>query len=244
MDDLKKNVREIVFDTETTGFNAKGDDRITEIGCIEIVDLLPTGRSFHSYCDPLRDVPEKVVEITGLTTEFLRGKPLFGDVADDFLDFIGDATLIAHNAQFDIGFINAELVRSGREPLPQSRFKDTLAMAHAKFPGSPASLDALCKRFGISLSSRDKHGAIVDSELLAAVYLELCGGRAMNLGLDKKPETTENESGFPTAKQRPNPLVLLPTEDETTAHREFISSLKGDRIVWEKIWAKQERGRP
>jgi DNA polymerase-3 subunit epsilon len=117
-------------------------------------------------------------------------------------------------------------------------------MAHAKFPGSPASLDALCKRFGSSLSSRDKHGAIVDSELLAAVYLELCGGRAMNLGLDKKPEATENESGFPTAKQRPNPLVLLPTEDETTAHRKFVSSLKGDRIVWEKIWAKQEHGRP
>lgn len=239
--------REIVFDTETTGFHAKGDDRITEIGCIEIVDLLPTGNSFHAYCDPLRDVPPKVVEITGLTTEFLRGKPLFTDVADDFLAFIGDATLIAHNAQFDIGFINAELARSGRDILPQSRFKDTLAMAHAKFPGSPASLDALCKRFGISLSSRDKHGAIVDSELLAAVYLELCGGRAMSLGLDAKPDATKNESGFPTAKSRPTPLTPLTrmtTETETKAHREFVSSLKSERIVWEKIWTKRERGRP
>ena len=233
--------REIVFDTETTGFHAKGDDRITEIGCIEIIDLLPTGRQFHSYCDPLRAVPDKVVEITGLTTDFLRGKPLFGDVADDFLAFIGDSTLIAHNAQFDIGFINAELIRSGREPLPQSRFKDTLAMAHAKFPGSPASLDALCKRFGISLSSRDKHGAIIDSELLAAVYLELCGGRAMSLGLDAKPDITENESGFPTAKQRTSPLVIMASEAERMAHREFIGSFKTDRIVWEKVWKSQER---
>ncbi len=244
MDDLKKNIREIVFDTETTGFHAKGDDRITEIGCLEIIDLLPTGRQFHCYLDPQREVPDKVVEITGLTTHFLRGKPLFKDKADEFLEFVGTSTLIAHNAQFDMGFINAELERSGRKALPASRFKDTLAMAHAKFPGSPASLDALCKRFGISLSSRDKHGAIVDSELLALVYLELSGGRAMNLGLDAKAEATENESGFPTAKSRPVPLSLMPTEIETKAHREFIGSFKGDRIVWEKIWSKQERGRP
>ena len=245
--------REIVFDTETTGFDAKGADRITEIGCIEIIDLLPTGRQFHCYLDPQREVPDKVVEITGLTTDFLRGKPLFKDKADEFLEFVGDATLIAHNAQFDMGFINAELVRSGRAPLPAKQFKDTLAMAHAKFPGSPASLDALCKRFDISLSARDKHGAIIDSELLAAVYLELSGGRAMSLGLDAKPETTENESGFPTAKARPkqheqsnrqNPLVLLPTEDETKAHREFIGSFKNERIVWEKVWKQRERGRP
>lgn len=243
MDGLKKNIREIVFDTETTGFHAKGDDRITEIGCLEVVDLLPTGKQFHCYLDPQREVPEKVVEITGLTTEFLRGKPLFKDKADEFLAFVGTSTLIAHNAQFDMGFINAELVRAGRDPLPAGRFKDTLAMAHAKFPGSPASLDALCKRFGISLSARDKHGAIVDSELLAAVYLELSGGRAMNLGLDAKPEVTTNESGFPIAKQRPTPLTLLPTEDETKAHREFIGSLKSDRIVWDKIWKQRERGR-
>lgn len=236
--------REIVFDTETTGFDAKGADRITEIGCLEVIDLLPTGRQFHAYLDPQRDVPDKVVEITGLTTEFLRGKPLFKDKADEFLEFIGDATLIAHNAQFDMGFVNAELIRAGRDPLPASRFKDTLAMAHAKFPGSPASLDALCKRFGISLSSRDKHGAIIDSELLAAVYLELSGGRAMSLGLDAKADVAENESGFPAAKPRDTPLKILPSEAERTAHRDFIGLFKTDRIVWDKVWAKREKGRP
>ena len=236
--------REIVFDTETTGFDAKGADRITEIGCLEIINLLPTGRQFHCYLDPQRDVPDKVVEITGLTTEFLRGKPLFKDKADEFLDFIGDATMIAHNAQFDMGFVNAELIRSGRNPIPARRFKDTLAMAHAKFPGSPASLDALCKRFGISLSSRDKHGAIIDSELLAAVYLELSGGRAMSLGLDAKVDAAGSESGFPTAKPRPAPLELLPSEAEAKTHREFMSSLKTERIVWEKIWAKRDKARP
>jgi len=242
MDGSTKNIREIIFDTETTGFNANGDDRITEIGALEIIDLLPTGRQFHCYLDPLRDVPDKVVEITGLTTEFLRGKPLFKDKAEEFLEFIGDSILIAHNAQFDMGFINAELRRSGRDPLPASRFKDTLAMAHAKFPGSPASLDALCKRFDISLSARDKHGAIIDSELLAAVYLELSGGRAMSLGLDAKPAATENESGFPTAKARPKPLIVSPSEEEISAHREFVASFKTD-AVWERIWKRQERGR-
>jgi len=166
-------MREIVFDTETTGFHHKGDDRITEIGCIEIIDLLPTGEYFHAYLDPEREVPDKVVEITGLTTAFLTGKPKFASEAQRFLDFIGDSPLIAHNARFDMGFINAELERAGFARLPTSRFKDTLAMAHEQFPGSPASLDALCKRFDISLSGRDKHGAIIDSELLAAVYLEL-----------------------------------------------------------------------
>lgn len=234
--------REIVFDTETTGFDAKGADRITEIGCLEVIDLLPTGRQFHCYLDPQRDVPDKVVEITGLTTEFLRGKPLFKDKADEFLEFIGDATLIAHNAQFDMGFVNAELIRSGRDPIPASRFKDTLAMAHAKFPGSPASLDALCKRFGISLSARDKHGAIVDSELLAAVYLELSGGRAMSLGLDAVPNAAQNESGFPAAKPRPTPLVVMPTADELGAHREFMGAFKTDRVVWEKVWKTRKRG--
>jgi len=236
-------VREIIFDTETTGFDAKGADRITEIGCIEIIDLLPTGRQFHCYLDPLREVPEKVVEITGLTTEFLRGKPLFKDKADEFLEFVGTATLIAHNAQFDMGFINAELRRAGRDPLPAKRFKDTLAMAHAKFPGSPASLDALCKRFDISLSARDKHGAIIDSELLAAVYLELCGGRAMNLGLDAKPVMVKTDTGFPEAKPRPKPLELVLSEAERKAHRDFIASNIKDGAVWEKLWARQERSR-
>ena len=233
-------MREIVFDTETTGFDAKGADRITEIGCVEIVDLLPTGREFHTFLDPVREVPDKVVEITGLTTEFLRGKPLFKDRAQDFLDFIGDATLIAHNAQFDMGFINAELQRAGFDPLPQSRFKDTLAMAHEAFPGSPASLDALCKRFDISLSERYKHGAIIDSQLLAMVYLELSGGREMRLGLTSGTNTSETETGFPRATQREAPLIHKASETEAEAHKIFVEGLKGE-AVWNKVWSKRQR---
>lgn len=234
-------MREIIFDTETTGFNPKDGDRITEIGCVEIVDLLPTGREWHTFLDPQREVPDKVVQITGLTTEFLMGKPLFKDKAQAFLDFVGDATLIAHNAQFDIGFINAELERAGFAPLPQSRFKDTLAMAHAAFPGSPASLDALCKRFDISLSARDKHGAIIDSQLLAMVYLELSGGREMRLGLDTKAQVTENASGFPTAKPRPKGIDVLRADIDFEAHKAFVEDLKGD-AVWNKVWSRRQRG--
>jgi DNA polymerase-3 subunit epsilon len=234
-------IREIVFDTETTGFDARGADRITEIGCIEIVDLLPTGRQFHAYLDPERDVPEKVVEITGLTTEFLRGKPKFKEEAQGFLDFVGDSILIAHNARFDEGFINAELERAGFDPIPKTRFKDTLAMANAKFPGSPASLDALCRRFDISLSSRDKHGAIIDSELLAAVYLELCGGRERSLGLGGSKEVSHDpyrNSNTAMAKQRPQALAPKLSEAEKEAHRNFISKL-GDEMIWQKYWSRE-----
>ena len=231
-------IREIVFDTETTGFDAKGDDRITEIGCIEIIDLLPTGESFHAYLDPQRDIPERVTEITGLTREFLDGKPLFKDVAQDFLDFIGESTLIAHNADFDRGFVNASLIRAGYDPIPTPRFKDTLRMARAKFPGSPASLDALCKRFDISLSSRDKHGAIVDSELLAQVYLELNGGRERSLGLNPN-ETKQVETVLTSVvNSRPNKLPSRLTQDEKTQHAEFISKL-GDDMMWAKYWTRQ-----
>ena len=157
--------REIVFDTETTGFDARGLDRITEIGCVEVIDLMPTGKTFHAYINPERDVPQKVTEITGLTWEFLKDKPLFADKAQEFLDFVGDSDLVAHNSDFDQGFINAELERARFDPIPSKRFVDTLKIARAKFPGSPASLDALCRRFDISLTSRHKHGALVDSEL-------------------------------------------------------------------------------
>lgn len=231
--------REIVFDTETTGFDAKGDDRITEIGCIEIIDLLPTGESFHAYLDPQRDIPERVTEITGLTREFLDGKPLFKDVAQDFLDFVGDSTLIAHNADFDRGFINASLERAGFDPIPTPRFKDTLRMARAKFPGSPASLDALCKRFDISLTSRDKHGAIIDSELLAQVYLELNGGRERSLGLNpneiKQVETVLTS----VADARPNKLPPSLSEHEKAQHTKFIADL-GDNMMWAKHWARYD----
>ncbi len=235
------SVREIVFDTETTGFNALGDDRITEIGCVEVIDWLPTGEQFHTYIDPERDVPEKVVEITGLTTEFLKGKPKFKDQAQAFLDFVGDSVLVAHNARFDEGFINAELVRAGFKPLPKERFKDTLAMAHEKFPGSPASLDALCKRFDISLSSRDKHGAIIDSELLAAVYLELNGGRARSLGLETLEGEAHNpyrNSNLTMARQRRQSLNHAPSKEEISAHRKFISEI-GEDMIWQKFWERQ-----
>ncbi|HHI88373.1 MAG TPA: DNA polymerase III subunit epsilon, partial [Hellea balneolensis] len=176
--------REIAFDTETTGFHARGDDRITEIGCVELIDLIPSGKTWHSYINPERDIPEKVTEITGLTTEFLKDKPLFADIAEDFREFIGDSPLVAHNASFDRGFINAELERADYEPIHHSLFIDTLEIARAKFPGASNTLDALCKRFEISLATRSTHGALVDAQLLAQVYLELNGGRARTLDLE------------------------------------------------------------
>ena len=231
-------MREIVFDTETTGFDSQGADRITELGCIELIDWLPTGEQFHAYLDPGRDVPQKVVEITGLTTEFLRGKPTFDERADDFLEFIGDSPLIAHNAQFDRGFINAELRRSGRAEIPGDRFIDTLKMANEKFPGSPASLDALCKRFGVSLSSRDKHGAIIDSELLAAVYLELKGGRERSLSLDPVG-TVETLVEFTSPTARPKPLPSLLSDEERAAHAAFIEQMGGSEL-WERVQRRMD----
>lgn len=237
------NKREIVFDTETTGFDAKGADRITEIGAVEIIDLIPTGNTFHAYIDPQRDVPDKVVEITGLTREFLTGKPLFGDKAQEFLEFVGDAQLVAHNAEFDMGFINAELERAGFDPIPRKRFTDTLKIAREKFPGSPASLDALCKRFDISLTSRSKHGALIDSELLAEVYLDLMDGRMRKLGLDDRDQTVITKL-VPVAKPRPNPLPSLVTEEERAAHKDFIEKMGGDdeTMVWQRYWRKAARG--
>lgn len=232
--------REIVFDTETTGFDARGEDRITEIGCIEIIDFLPTGENFHAYLNPQREVPEKVVEITGLTTEFLRDKPLFKSVAQDFLDFIADSPLVAHNADFDRGFINAELERAGFDPIPTPRFIDTLKIARAMFPGSPASLDALCKRFDVSLAARDKHGAIIDSLLLADVYLELNGGRARKLGLGDETQTDRHGLLTSVATPRPTPLAPLSSDAERDAHRKFIKGL-GEDMMWHKVWRKHAK---
>lgn len=231
-------MREIVFDTETTGFDSQGADRITELGCIELIDWLPTGKQFHSFLDPGRDVPQQVVAITGLTTEFLRGKPKFSEKADEFLEFIGDAPLVAHNAKFDMGFINAELRRIGREEIPEARFIDTLAMANAAFPGSPASLDALCKRFDISLSGRDKHGAIIDSELLARVYLELRGGRERSLAFESDAKQSDTNMKAP-ARSRPTPLKPRLTEEERKAHIAFLAEMGGSDL-WQRIERKRE----
>lgn len=231
-------LREIVFDTETTGFDSQGADRITELGCIELIDWLPTGEQFHAYIDPERDVPDKVVQITGLTTAFLRGKPKFGERADDFLEFIGDSPLVAHNAKFDMGFINAELRRVRKDEIPEHRFIDTLAMANKKYPGSPASLDALCKRFDISLSDRDKHGAIIDSELLARVYLELRGGRERSLGLEPNAEQIERVAPK-SAHGRPSPLPSLLSAAEKSAHEAFVAESGGSEL-WDRVLRRMD----
>ncbi|MEK9725249.1 MAG: DNA polymerase III subunit epsilon, partial [Rhodospirillaceae bacterium] len=176
-------MREIVLDTETTGLDPKSGHRIVEIGCIEIVNQVPTGETFHQYVNPERDMPDGAFQVHGLSEEFLSDKPVFAKIAADFLAFVGDSNLVIHNAAFDMGFINAELEATGREPLAMERAIDTVSMARRKFPGAPASLDALCKRFQIDNSNRQLHGALLDAGLLAEVYLELIGGRQRGLGL-------------------------------------------------------------
>jgi DNA polymerase-3 subunit epsilon len=218
--------REIVFDTETTGFSPTEGDRITEIGCVELIDFMPTGRTFHSYVNPQRDVPPRVTEITGLTTAFLADKPLFEDVCEGFLEFVADAPLIAHNAEFDRLFINHELGRAQRPVIADERFLCTLIMARSKFPGVRNSLDSLCERFRISLEKRDKHGALVDAHLLAEVYLELNGGRERRLDLSMSVTVTAAARASAIAP-RPRPLPDLLTEAERAAHAAFIAGLGG-----------------
>ncbi|MGK0266544.1 MAG: DNA polymerase-3 subunit epsilon [Maricaulis sp.] len=227
-------MREIVFDTETTGLYATSGDRVTELGCVEVVDFIPTGRTWHAYVNPQRSTPKEVVAITGLTDAFLADKPLFSHVAEEFIDFVGDAGLVAHNAPFDRGFINMELERLGRSGYAEARFKDTARMARAKFPGSYVSLDALCKRFDISLESRDKHGALVDALLLAEVYLELSGGRTRALDLSGQGVSGPGETVFPPQRARPIVLGQAQTESERAAHAAFIEEL-GANALWKKL---------
>ncbi|MBA4801514.1 MAG: DNA polymerase III subunit epsilon [Euryhalocaulis sp.] len=223
-------MREIVFDTETTGLSPADGDRITEIGCVEVIDFVPTGREYHCYVNPQRSLPPKVTEITGLTDEFLADKPLFADVVEDFMEFVGDARMVAHNAEFDKGFVNAELNRHGRSVLPHERFHCTLVMARKKFPGVRNSLDSLCDRFRISLETRDVHGALVDARLLAKVYLELNGGRERRLDIFEK--TGGGDSGLVAkAPPRPEALPSLVTERERAAHSAFIEEM-GENALW------------
>jgi DNA polymerase III subunit epsilon len=170
-------MREVVLDTETTGLDPLGGDRIVEIGAVELINHIATEETFHGYVNPERDMPPEAFKVHGLSEEFLAGQPIFPDVAEGFLEFIGDSPLIIHNADFDLGFLNAELDRLGKPPIPSARAIDTVRMARKKFPGAPASLDALCRRFQIDISHREQHGALKDSLLLAEVYLELVGGR-------------------------------------------------------------------
>jgi len=228
--------REIILDTETTGFDPKTGDRLVEIGCIEVVDFMPTGKSFHEYCDPLRDMPAEAQKVHGLSAEFLTGKPKFSEIADRFLDFVGDAPVIAHNAAFDRSFVNFELEKCGRPPLPEARWIDTLAMAKKRFPGMYNSLDALCKRYKISLDSRDKHGALIDAHLLAEVYLELQGGKERALELTAV--VTASMTAQLTAGaygQRPRPLAPRSTDAERAVHAEWISATLKEKAVWVKL---------
>lgn len=228
-------MREIVLDTETTGFDAEKDDRIVEIGALELFNHMPTGKTFHEYIDPERSMPTSAFEVHGLGDDFLRGKPKFADIADAFLDFVGDdAKLVIHNASFDMKFLNAELKRANRPTLPWKRALDTLALAREKFPGSPNTLDALCRRFKVDNSGRELHGALLDSELLAEVYLELIGGRQPDLVLDRPSEPDDNApEGQRMIRRatRPRPLQPRLSEEEKAAHKDFIAKI-GDSAVW------------
>lgn len=231
-------MREIVLDTETTGLNAAGDDRIIEIGCVELLNYIPSGKFFHVYINPKRDVPMEAQNVHGITTEFLKDKPLFREVADEFLTFIENDTLIIHNASFDIGFLNAELKRVNRTLIQMNRVLDTLALARRKHPAGPNNLDALCKRYNIDNSNRTKHGALLDSELLAEVYLELTGQRQANLELasDGSALSSTNRSGTYSAPQRETPLQPRLTEAEQSAHAKFLENFKSTPI-WKKYLA-------
>lgn len=228
-------MREIVLDTETTGFDPESGDRIVEIGAVELLNHLPTGRTYHQYINPERSMPEGAFEVHGLGDDFLRDKPIFSKVGQAFLDFIGESILVIHNASFDMKFLNAELGWAKLSLISMDQSLDTLAIARKKFPGSPASLDALCRRFGIDNSSRTLHGALLDSEILAEVYLELIGGRQPDFGLAGSSVSTASSGGEqvwrPSA--RPMPLPSRITKEEAAAHSAFVGKL-GDGALWNK----------
>jgi DNA polymerase-3 subunit epsilon len=225
-------IREIVFDTETTGLDPYQGHRLIEVGCIELVNRFPSGKTFHRYVDPQRDVPAEAVAIHGLSAEFLKGKPVFAEIAGDLLAFIGDAPLVAHNAAFDLGFLNAELDRVQHPAIARDRLVDTLMLARRKYPGGANRLDDLCVRFGIDNSRRTKHGALLDAELLAEVYLELIDARQAQLGLVAiiaTPAAARPAAGAIWIR----PIALAPrlTEAERTAHRALIAEL-GAKAIW------------
>jgi DNA polymerase-3 subunit epsilon len=225
-------LREIVLDTETTGLDPFQGHRMVEIGCIELVNQIPSGQSFHRYLNPERDVPAEAAEVHGLSAEFLRDKPPFAEIVDDLLAFIGGAPLVAHNALFDLGFLNAELERAGKAPLARERFIDTLLLARRKHPAGPNRLDDLCGRYGIDNSRRTKHGALLDAEILAEVYLELIGARQAQLVLlEAGAGAVSLQAGAIAIRLRPQPQPPRLTADEREAHLEFLVTL-ADRPIW------------
>jgi DNA polymerase-3 subunit epsilon len=232
--------REVVLDTETTGLSASSD-RLVEIGCVELINHVPTGRYFHQYINPQRSMPEEALRIHGLTDEFLADKPLFDTIAESFLAFIDDATLVIHNAPFDMGFLNAELERAGFASL-RNAVIDTVALARQVNPGARASLDALCKHYGIDNSRRTLHGALLDSEILADVYLELIGGRQVGLALVAETRIA-GEAGMAAripARQRPAPLAARLTAEDIAHHAEMVASLGADAIWNRYLKEKQD----
>ena len=231
-------MREVVLDTETTGLDPKNGDRIVEIGAIELFNHMPTGHYFHKYLNPDRSMPQEAFAVHGLSDEFLKGKPRFIDIMDEFISFVGDAKMVIHNASFDMRFLNAELKRAGGEIYSDQQAIDTLLIARKKFPGAQNSLDALCRRFSIDNSGREKHGALLDSELLSDVYLELIGGRQPGLVL--RTDKGRNLEQYDTPqrdvrKKRKTELKSLLTAAEKANHEEFLKTLGVDN-VWKKYY--------
>ncbi|MGZ3409891.1 MAG: DNA polymerase III subunit epsilon [Xanthobacteraceae bacterium] len=235
-------MRQIVFDTETTGLDPLQGDRLVEIGCIEIVNGFPTGQTFHRYINPEREMPAAAFAVHGLSTEFLRAHPPFAEIAEDFVAFVGDAPLIAHNASFDLGFLNAELDRAGKTLLDRDRLIDTLVLARRKFPNGPNRLDDLCVRLGVDNSRRTKHGALLDAELLAEVYLELVGARQTQLGLTQS-DTLVAGIQVVVARVRPQPLPQRISDAVRAAHRAFVATL-GAAAIWRDYLAPEDLTEP
>jgi DNA polymerase-3 subunit epsilon len=230
-------MREIVLDTETTGLDPLRGDRLVEVGCIEIYNRMPTGQTFHRYINPERDMPAEALAVHGLTTEFLASKPLFAEIVDEFLEFIADAPLVIHNASFDVGFINAELDRIKRPVIVRDRLVDTLLLARRKHPGVSNRLDDLCSRYFIDNSRRTKHGALLDAELLAEVYIDLIGARQSQLILASETRDIRvGGLGEMPRRQREAPLVPRITEEDRLAHRAFVATL-GDKPIWNDFLA-------
>ncbi|MCV6596682.1 MAG: DNA polymerase III subunit epsilon [Mangrovicoccus sp.] len=229
-------MREIVLDTETTGFEPSEGHRIVEIGAVELYNHVPTGKVYHQYINPQRPMPEEAFAVHGLGDDFLKDKPVFKLIGQEFLDFVGDAPMVIHNAAFDMKFLNAELGWMKAPTLPDAQAIDTLLIARRRFPGAPASLDALCRRFGIDNSMREKHGALLDSEILAEVYLELIGGRQPGFSLDTRRGAAGGDGGEPAWRPGPRakPLASRVTEAEKAAHDTFIEGL-GPEALWAQM---------
>jgi DNA polymerase-3 subunit epsilon len=234
-------LREIVLDTETTGTDPAAGDRVIEIGCVELVNQFPTGRSYHVYINPERPVSQGAFQVHGLSDAFLADKPVFASIVDEFVDFVGDGRLVIHNAPFDVGFLNAEFARTGHKPIILNQVVDTLSLARRRHPGAPNNLDALCSRYGIDNSRRTKHGALLDAEILSEVYIELIGGKQADLGLQVGPVHRETRivAAASIGPAAPREIVSRLTDDERVAHAAFVDKL-GPDALWRDYLGEEE----